>query len=117
MYTTIIQLVRERVYKFISVDNMTAYTEQTTDTFPRKSHYVKATARAGQVFRLLAVFQDGSSNNQDGCNSLTSHKDTLSSNSSGREKERGRYAQLLGDNRQVYTYVCANNNLNFLKNI
>lgn len=27
MYTTMIQLVRERVYKFLSVDNMQAYTE------------------------------------------------------------------------------------------
>lgn len=27
MYTTIIQLVRERVYKFLTVENMTAYTE------------------------------------------------------------------------------------------
>jgi hypothetical protein len=27
LYTTMIQLVRERVYKFLSVDNMQAYTE------------------------------------------------------------------------------------------
>lgn len=26
-YTTLVQLVRERVYKFLSVDNMPAYTE------------------------------------------------------------------------------------------
>lgn len=82
---------------------MAAYTEQTTDTFPKKSHYVKSTARAGQVFRLLAVFQDGGHDSSGlnaigSANSLTSQKDT---STSGREKERGRYAQLLGENRQV----------------
>ena len=30
LYTTLIQLVRERVYKFLSVDNMQAYTESTS---------------------------------------------------------------------------------------
>jgi hypothetical protein len=30
LYTTMIQLVRERVYKFLSVDNMQAYTESTS---------------------------------------------------------------------------------------
>lgn len=28
LYTTITKLVREKVYKFLSVDNLTAYTEQ-----------------------------------------------------------------------------------------
>lgn len=27
MYTTLVQLVRERVYKFLSVENLPAYTE------------------------------------------------------------------------------------------
>ena len=30
LYTTMIQLVRERVYKFLSVDNMQAYTESSS---------------------------------------------------------------------------------------
>lgn len=98
LYTTIVQLVRERVYKFLSVDSLTAYTEtQNSDTFPVKTSYVKGTARAGQIFKLLAVFQDG--NMQDCSNTASSVKD--STNSIGREKERGRYAQLLGENRQV----------------
>lgn len=37
MYTTMIQLVRERVYKFLSVDNMQAYTES-NPTSGGKSH-------------------------------------------------------------------------------
>jgi hypothetical protein len=27
IYTTMVQLVRERVYKFVSIENLTAYTE------------------------------------------------------------------------------------------
>lgn len=56
---------------------------------------MKGTAKAGQVFRLLAVFQDGAQDK-----SYSSQKDPLSMGS-GREKERGRYAQLVGENRQV----------------
>ncbi|CAD7086262.1 unnamed protein product [Hermetia illucens] len=92
LYTTFVQLVRERVFKFISVDNLPAFTEsRTNDTFPPRSHYVKSTARGGQVFRLLAVFEDGKQDS-----SSSSNK-----NSSGREKEKGRYAQLLNENRQI----------------
>lgn len=32
LYTTMIQLVRERVYKFLSVDNMQAYTESSSSS-------------------------------------------------------------------------------------
>ncbi|XP_058446582.1 uncharacterized protein LOC131427427 isoform X2 [Malaya genurostris] len=97
VYTTIVQLVRERVYKFLSLENLSAYTES-QDNFSQKTHYVKATAKAGQVYRLLAVFQDGDHK------SSSSQKDFASLNSSGggTEKERGKYAQLLGDNRQIY---------------
>lgn len=68
-----------------------------TDNFNHKTHYVKATAKAGQVYRLLAVFQDGDHK------SASSQKDTasVSGNVGSAEKERGKYAQLLGDNRQV----------------
>lgn len=63
-----------------------------------KSHYIKGTAKAGQVFRLLAVFQDGSQQDQ---SKPTSQSSTLN----GREKERGRYAQLVGENRQVSKFL------------
>lgn len=67
------------------------------DNITSKSHYVKITAKAGEVFRLLAVFEDGA---QDSKSSYTSpKKDTL--NSIGREKEKGRYVQLMSENRQV----------------
>lgn len=118
-FTTMTQLVRERVYKFLSIDNMQAYTESnpsgnfqftslsltyfylnpnssSTDNITSKSHYVKITAKAGEVFRLLAVFEDGAQDNK----SYTSpKKDNL--NNIGREKEKGRYVQLMSENRQV----------------
>ncbi|XP_063698932.1 uncharacterized protein LOC134829660 [Culicoides brevitarsis] len=94
-YTSIVQLVRERVYKFLSVDTLTAYSESQTGDKPlSKSHYIKGTAKAGQVFRLLAVFQDGTQQDQ-------SKPSSQSSTLNGREKERGRYAQLVGENRQI----------------
>lgn len=121
MYTTMIQLVRERVYKFLSVDNMQAYTESNpsgiydntllwerhvrnifvslTDNVNSKSHYVKTTAKAGEVFRLLAVFEDGSQNTTNNNNYSSTKKDNL--NSIGREKEKGRYVQLMSESRQV----------------
>lgn len=118
-YTTMTQLVRERVFKFLSIDNMQAYTESNTsgklqlrfmwftkipknqfqtplDNITNKSHYVKITAKAGEVFRLLAVFEDGA---QDSKSYTSPKKDNL--NSIGREKEKGRYVQLMSENRQV----------------
>ncbi|KAG5681311.1 hypothetical protein PVAND_010760 [Polypedilum vanderplanki] len=97
LYTTMIQLVRERVYKFLSVDNMQAYTESNPgDNINSKSHYVKTTAKAGEVFRLLAVFEDGGQNNS---SYSSTKKDNL--NSIGREKEKGRYVQLMSESRQI----------------
>lgn len=61
-----------------------------------KSHYVKTTAKAGEVFRLLAVFEDGGQNNS---TYSSTKKDNL--NSIGREKEKGRYVQLMSESRQV----------------
>jgi hypothetical protein len=66
------------------------------DNISSKSHYVKITAKAGEVFRLLAVFEDGA---QDGKSYTSPKKDNL--NSIGREKEKGRYVQLMSENRQV----------------
>uniref|UniRef100_A0A6B2ED67 CABIT domain-containing protein n=1 Tax=Phlebotomus kandelakii TaxID=1109342 RepID=A0A6B2ED67_9DIPT len=96
IYTTIIQLVRERVYKFLSMENMVAYSESQNQDIAIKSHYVKTTAKAGQVFRLLAVFEDGRSQHQNKSGPLSDF-----SSSSDREKVRGRYAQLLCENRQM----------------
>lgn len=62
------------------------------DTFPSRPHYVKGTARGGQVFRLLAVFEDGK---QDSSNQQ------LGSTSFKNGSNAGRYAQLLNENRQV----------------
>uniref|UniRef100_A0A182PJQ7 CABIT domain-containing protein n=1 Tax=Anopheles epiroticus TaxID=199890 RepID=A0A182PJQ7_9DIPT len=101
VYTTIVQLVRDQVHKFLSLDSLSAYTES-HDNFSHKTHYVKATAKAGQVYRLLAVFQDG---DHKSATSPSSHKDGSGAGHGsvgGREKERGKYAQLLDDNRQIF---------------
>ncbi|XP_053960757.1 uncharacterized protein LOC128864965 [Anastrepha ludens] len=118
LYTSLIQLVRERVYKFVSVDNMPAFTESqpnvnnppTEGCIPiysqppppptnNRPQYVKTTARGGQVFRLLAVFEDGKQDHATiGCTGGVTAK---AYNNHGREKEKGRYAQLLNENRQV----------------
>lgn len=68
----------------------------TKDNINSKSHYVKTTAKAGEIFRLLAVFEDGGQST--GSYSSTK-KDNL--NSIGREKEKGRYVQLMSESRQV----------------
>lgn len=96
LYTTLIQLVRERVYKFVSVDNLPAFTESQSSEggYAARPQYIKTTARGGQVFRLLAVFEDGKQQDSSGSSNKIS-------NNSGREKEKGRYAQLLNENRQV----------------
>ncbi|KAI8042607.1 uncharacterized protein LOC128263268 isoform X1 [Drosophila gunungcola] len=115
-YGSLIQLVRERVYKFVSVDNMPAFTESSPSSASSPTHegclpiikgrpqYVKTTARGGQVFRLLAVFEDGKQ--EQGQNNMSQHGNINVSKSHGsgymgREKEKNRYAQLLNENRQV----------------
>ncbi|XP_037928062.1 uncharacterized protein LOC119662503 isoform X2 [Teleopsis dalmanni] len=112
LYTSLVQLVRERVYKFISVDNMTSFTESqpnansspTEGCLPlyspqsnNRPQYVRSTARGGQVFRLLAVFEDGKQDH----NAFTNNNNLKLNTSHGREKEKGRYAQLLNENRQI----------------
>ncbi|KAH8274099.1 hypothetical protein KR044_010381, partial [Drosophila immigrans] len=120
-YGSLMQLVRERVYKFASVDNMPAFSESSPSAasnspshegcLPTKNRpqYVKTTARGGQVFRLLAVFEDGKQEHgQNGhshsqSTSLSNCKPHLASGGGymGRDKEKGRYAQLLNEQRQV----------------
>jgi len=75
---------------------MTVFHVHSIDNTSSKSHYIKTTAKAGEVFRLLAVFEDGGQSN--GSYSSTK-KDNL--NSIGREKEKGRYVQLMSESRQV----------------
>lgn len=113
-YGSLMQLVRERVYKFMSVDNMPAFTESSPSSASSPTHegclpvakgrpqYVKTTARGGQVFRLLAVFEDGKQ--EPGQIHMSQHGNVNVSKSGGymgREKEKNRYAQLLNENRQV----------------
>lgn len=81
------------------------YTSQSSNNRPQ---YVKTTARGGQVFRLLAVYEDGKQDysaisNMNKTGNCVGNVTTNKSNAghSGREKEKGRYAQLLNENRQV----------------
>lgn len=60
---------------------------------PMKSQYVKATIKAGQTFRILAVFEDDRSRNQKNSSGVAAQPD--------REKIRGRYVQILSETRQV----------------
>lgn len=122
VYSKVIELVRERVYKFLTLENMVAYNESFSEgessrvddlwsstgwlishnnqphsatplqiVIPMKSQYVKTTVKAGQTFRILAVFEDDRSRNQK--NATTGQTD--------REKIRGRYVQILSETRQV----------------
>lgn len=88
-----------------------------TDNVNNKSHYVKTTAKAGEVFRLLAVFEDGSQSTNN--NYSSTKKDNL--NSIGREKEKGRYVQLMSESRQVvenkifsYSHLNIKTHLNYV---
>ncbi|XP_026467694.1 uncharacterized protein LOC113371277 [Ctenocephalides felis] len=81
VHTTLMQLVRERVYKFVSTEPFAAYSE----TLAGRAQYIRGMARAGQVYRLLAVFQDGAGDSSNGNN----------------KDGKGQYAQLLGDNQQI----------------
>lgn len=65
-----------------------------------KTHYTKTTIKAGQTFRLLAVFEDDRGRSQrTGTNSKTA--DSTGTSQTDREKIRGRYVQILSDSRQV----------------
>ncbi|XP_023163987.2 uncharacterized protein LOC111594769 isoform X2 [Drosophila hydei] len=124
-YVSLMQLVRERVYKFASVDNMPAFTESSPPggangatspthegclpSIKQRPQYVKTTARGGQVFRLLAVFEDGKQEHHGMQQQHHQHHHQASVLNSmsksnliaGRDKEKGRYAQLLNEQRQV----------------
>lgn len=74
------------------------------DTFPQRPHYVKVTAQRGQVFRLLAVFEDDkhdSSTNSNKSNSTLTTNSISGGQTTYREKEKGRYVQLLTESRQI----------------
>lgn len=60
------------------------------DSYPGRPSYVKRTAYGGQIYRLLAVFEDGK---QESGFMFSGHFKTGGG--------AGRYAQLLGENRQI----------------
>ncbi|EFA07091.2 uncharacterized protein B4 isoform X1 [Tribolium castaneum] len=98
VYTSVLQLVREQVCSFVSMQPFTAYASQTADLTDNsgKVQYLKTQVRAGQLFQLRAVFQhkerpDG------GKNSTRSSRIPRSA----RDKDlANRYAQLVSQNNQ-----------------
>ncbi|XP_063905198.1 uncharacterized protein LOC135124218 isoform X2 [Zophobas morio] len=98
VHTSILQLVREQVCSFVSMQPLTAYASQTADLTDGsgKVQYLKTQIRAGQLFQLRAVFQhrdrpDG------GRNSTRSSRISRSA----RDKDlSNRYAQLVSQNNQ-----------------
>lgn len=74
------------------------FCDSATSVIPMKSHYVKTTIKAGQTFRILAVFEDDRSRNQ---KSTSSGGGGGGAPQSDREKIRGRYVQILSETRQV----------------
>lgn len=63
---------------------------------PMKSQYVKTTIKAGQTFRILAVFEDDRSRSQKSSSAVGQQQQQTD-----REKIRGRYVQILSETRQV----------------
>lgn len=90
---------------FLNYSEFKQLINQFPDNVCDKYHYTKITAKAGQVFRLLAVFEDGGQENKN----YSHKKDDF--NSIGRENEKGRYVQLLSESRQVnHSPICYRQN-------
>lgn len=71
-----------------------------TDHSSKKSHYSKITVKPGEVLNLLAVFEEQKFGVVgDDCKLNKMQKD--STRSGGREKKKGRYVQLMTENRKV----------------
>jgi hypothetical protein len=100
VHTSILQLVREQVCSFVSMQPFTAYATQTADLTDGsgKVQYLKTQARAGQLFQLRAVFQHRERLDGGGKNSTRSSRISRTA----RDKDlANRYAQLVSQNNQV----------------
>jgi hypothetical protein len=99
VHTSILQLVREQVCSFVSMQPFTAYATQTADLTDGsgKVQYLKTQARAGQLFQLRAVFQHRERLDGGGKNSTRSSRISRTA----RDKDlANRYAQLVSQNNQ-----------------
>ncbi|GLV36638.1 B4 [Carabus blaptoides fortunei] len=99
MHSTLLHLVREQVCSFLSLVSFTAYTAHPpdpTDALPR-IQYLKTVVRAGQVFRLRAVFQH---RDKPEAGRHSTRSDRMSSRSARDRDLANRYAQLIDINNQ-----------------
>ncbi|GJQ81057.1 hypothetical protein Trydic_g21865 [Trypoxylus dichotomus] len=99
-HSSILQLVREQVCSFISLQPFTAYAGHSPDPseLSGKVQYLKTQVRSGQLFQLRAVFQHRD-------HLETGRHSTKSSNvsRSARDKDlANRYAQLISQSNQEY---------------
>ncbi|XP_017768395.1 PREDICTED: uncharacterized protein LOC108556697 isoform X2 [Nicrophorus vespilloides] len=100
-YSSVLQLVREQVCSFISIQPFIAYAGHHSDpsdsTPPAKFQYLKTQVKGGQLFQLRAVFQH---RDHDGGRMSTK---TVKLSKSTREKDLGnRYAQLISQTNQEF---------------
>ncbi|KAB0804867.1 hypothetical protein PPYR_01837 [Photinus pyralis] len=98
-HSSVLQLVREQVCSFISIQSFTAYTagnQDSSDGMNARSQYLKTQIRGGQVFQLRAVFQH-QDRSEGGKHSTRSSRISRST----RDKDlANRYAQLTSQNNQ-----------------
>ncbi|KAF5304825.1 hypothetical protein FQR65_LT07842 [Abscondita terminalis] len=98
-HSSVLQLVREQVCSFISIQSFTAYTasnQESSDGLNSRAQYLKTQIRGGQVFQLRAVFQHRD-RSEGGKHSTRSSRVSRSA----RDKDlANRYAQLTGQNNQ-----------------
>ncbi|XP_018321987.1 uncharacterized protein LOC108734805 [Agrilus planipennis] len=100
-HTTILQLVRDQVCAFLSVQSFSGYTASNHDPLDSrtgKTQYLKTQIRGGQVFQLRAVFQHR--DKYDGGRHST--KSSRLSRSARDKDLANRYAQLIGQNNQEF---------------
>ncbi|KRT83727.1 hypothetical protein AMK59_4768 [Oryctes borbonicus] len=99
-HSSILQLVREQVCSFISLQPFTAYAGHSPDPseLSGKVQYLKTQVRSGQLFQLRAVFQHRDHIEAGRHSTKSSHVSR-----SARDKDlANRYAQLISQNNQEY---------------
>lgn len=106
-HTSVLQLVREQVCSFISMQPFTAYAGHNLDPNETQSkvQYVKTQVKPGQLFQLRAVFQhrDMEGNGVSGNQNHSKASVTSRIGRSTRDKDlANRYAQLISQTNQEF---------------
>nr|XP_022913776.1 uncharacterized protein LOC111424471 [Onthophagus taurus]XP_022913777.1 uncharacterized protein LOC111424471 [Onthophagus taurus] len=100
-HSSILQLVREQVCSFLSLQPFTAYAGHNPDPgaeIPGKVQYLKTQVKGGQLFQLRAVFQHKEHLDNGRHSTKSSHVSR-----SARDKDlANRYAQIISQNNQEF---------------